>query len=48
MPNYMHKYNQILSYADIPNAKEKSSVDNNYLLLSETSTSKHDTAQLSK
>jgi hypothetical protein len=48
VPNNMHKYNQILTYANIPNANEKSSVDNNYLLLSETSTSKHDTAQLSK
>ncbi len=31
VPSYMHKYNQILTYANIPNANEKSSVDNNYL-----------------
>ena len=53
VPNYMHKYNQILTYAFIVQDIEKlsnetSSVDNNYLLLSETSTSKHDTAQLFK
>jgi len=30
VPNYMHKYNQVLTYANIPNANEKSSVDNNY------------------
>ena len=53
VPNYMHKYNQILTYVFIVQDIEKlsnetSSVDNNYLLLSETSTSKHDTAQLSK
>ena len=49
----MQKYNQILTYAFIVQdigelSNETHSAESNYLLLSETSTSKHDTNQLMK
>jgi hypothetical protein len=52
IPNTMRKYNRILTYAliaqDIDKLSNTHREESNYLLLSETSTSSHDTHQLSK
>ena len=52
IPNYMKEYSRILTYAFIAQdldklSNETSEKNSNYLLLSETSTSKHDTSQIS-